>query len=229
MWQAVVEIELRKIGPTFLAFTLLILGYAVFSPTPLGSSDLGLLVLGAMQGKLLAGYLFNDLSPFVFSRPLSRRRLFLYRWALGLGCQAFTLLAMLALLALGVRQEVQSAMSNGVWYPMIRTHEMSGAWPLGLTSLLFYQAISFVVLRGRLQSRTRRAPRLGGRNFTGFSFVVIALFLVVVVQGSGASTVSEPPPSPDITMGCFVVYLAVLTLMTTLGALHCFQRLEIDA
>lgn len=252
MWQAIWKLAARRATPWYLAVLIVMVGYALFRHVPLGRDDLVPALLGAIQGWVLAFRLFRDppgVSAFVFSRPFSRRRLFLYRWLIGLGYQAVTLLLLLLLLAAGLREWVQVEMARSAWYPMARWYELSGLWPVGLVSLAVYQATCFVIVRNRLvrDSPSRfgskwhlvffathdRAVRFRSRVGKLVALVSTALIVVIAVLGlAHLAVVAHQSGSVRLSVTVargLLVYASVLVVMTTLGGLCCYRRLEVEA
>jgi hypothetical protein len=236
MWQAVWALAVRRTTLWYSVVLLIIAGTVLLSQSPLGGEDVGLVFLGAVQGWVLAFRLFTDppgVGAFVFSRPLSRRRLFWYRWLIGVGYQALTLLVLVVLLAGGLRQGIQAWMFHSRWYPMVRWYELSVLLPVGMGSLFSFQASCFVMLRNWLlgASKPRRASGFGRAVAVGF-LAAASLFGVVVLLGAAAEAVASrggPATLGGFDASVFLPYLAVLTIMTTLGSLHCYHRLEVEA
>lgn len=238
MWRAVWKIEARKTVPWYVVILLVLTGYTLFRFKPLGAGDLAPIALGSLQGVVLALRIFRESSgtaAFVFSRPVSRRRLFLYRWGLGLGLQALSLVVVGGLIVLGVRQTIQTRAFDSPWYPMVRWYELSVLLAMGLPSLFFYQVTCFVMLRNRLLAsmrarRTARWKRIGKAaalwGLLGFAlFTIAATGRAVDVDGGGSNWTSLALTPGEI----FRVYLGVLVAMTTLGGLRCYSLLEIEA
>ena len=236
MWQAIWKLAIHRTGLWYLVVVTPLAGYTLLKTDPLGSSDLVAALLGAALGCVLAVCLFGDppgVAAFVFSRPFSRRRLFLYRWLIGLGFQAITILALVALLAGGLRQWIHvSLYHHRLWYPMVRWYELSVVWPIGLASLFAYQATLLVMARNRLLRSSR--PKYAGLMRALRTIVdraLIAAFAIAVLAGAlwairivGSSSGVSPPVAPLI-----VPYLALVTVMTTLGGLYCYRQLEVEA
>jgi uncharacterized protein (DUF2062 family) len=232
MWYAVTRLEMHKTGSWFVPFLLLIVGYVLIVPSPLGGTDLGLVALGAILGKVLGGKLFQDapdVAAYVYSWPLSRRRLFLYRWVLGIGCHAIVGAAVAFVITSGARELVQVKLAQSVWYPMIRPYEIGAVWPVLLTSLLFYQATCFIVLKEQLSGRSRRQSRTGRRQVSLWFFLTITILILIVLYSSVAQSQSGPGPVDAEGIDILFGYLALLTVATTLGAMHCCRFVEIDA
>ena len=198
--------------------------------------DLVPAAFGGVQGCLLALGIFSDApgtQSFLFSRPFSRRRLFLYRWGIGLGFQALTLLVLLSVLALGARQGIQTRAFSSPWYPMVRWHEIAVLWPVGLTSILFYQATGFVILRNRLLA-SGRPVAVGHRKMTarvaflGALLVLCILLILGRFVFAGVAGGVSSTPFGLLLKRAFPVYLGALTVLATLASLHCYRRLEVE-
>lgn len=235
MWQAIWKLAIHGTGLWYLVVVTPLAGYTLLKTDPLGTSDLVAALLGAVLGCVLAFRLFRDPSgvdAFVFSRPFSRRRLFLYRWLIGLAFQAITTLLLVVLLAGGLRQWIHvSLYHHSLWYPMVRWYELSVLWPVVGTSLFAYQATLLVMARNRLL-RSSQAKRGGlmrklGRVVDG---ALIAAFAFAVLLGAlWANRLGSTGAAPLLTAPLVLPYLALMTVMTTLGGLHCYRQLEVEA
>jgi len=230
MWQTVWKIELRKTLPWFLGWLVIILVYALLRSAPFRSIDLMPVLLGAGLGATLAGRLFGDTrgtEAFVFSLPLSRARLFWYRWLLGLACQGLTLLALLGLLALGARQAVQTGLFRSPWYPMVRWYELSVLWPVGLGSLLAYQVVGYVMSRKRVLMVEQAALSLRWKRHVS---VICAVGGFVAGFGMFIGTDGQTPARlPSLPLLPLLAYTIAVVLLTTLSSLHCYRRMEVPA
>ena len=235
MWQAIWRLAIHRTGLWYLVVVIALVGYTLLKPDPLGSSDLVAGMTGAALGGVLAWCLFGDppgVAAFVFSRPFSRRRLFLYRWLIGLGFQAITILLLLAVLAGGLRQWIHvSLYHHSLWYPMVRWYELSVLWPVALASLFAYQAMLFIMVRSRLLRSPR--PKYAGSMRalrTIVHVMLIAAFAIVVLLG-GLWAVRLAPTGVSLLPAAPLVlpYVAVVTVMTTLGGLSCYRQLEVEA
>ena len=76
------KIDARKVLPYYAPILLLAIGFVLFWKTPLARDDWIVNLTACLQGMVTAWWLFQDSADtkgFVFTRPLSRRRLFLTR------------------------------------------------------------------------------------------------------------------------------------------------------
>ena len=235
MWRAIWKLAFRRTRLAYLLVATSLAAYVLLKTDPLGESDPVAVLLGAALGCVLAVCLFRDppgVAAFVFSRPFSRGRLFLYRWLIGLGLQAVTISALVGLLAGGVRLWLHvSFYGHPLWYPMVRWYELSVVWPVGLASLFAYQATLLVMVRNRLIRDSRgEGCRWIRRLGTIVDVVLIAAFALAALElaiwtvYTGGISVVSPWVAPLV-----IPYLALLTVMSTLGALYCYRQLEVDA
>jgi hypothetical protein len=236
MWTAVLKMDYRKAFVFYAPCLATACCYALFLPRPLYSDDATMALIGAAQGVLLAFGIFRDptnTQPFLFSRPLSRGKLFLSRWGLGIGFQIVTLAIVLALLALGCRGWFQRTYA---WSAMVKWYELSVLWPLGLASLVCYQVAmaGYLIRKVLVQERavTSRVPtrpqRKGGP----------VLLILVLGLASGAAILLVSLATIRCGIGhllpawaarAAIAYIVIIAVLTTASALHCFHRLEIEA
>jgi hypothetical protein len=237
MWRAIWQLAAHRTLTWYLPVFLLLSGYTLVVTHPLGI-DLPAVVFGALQGWVLAFRLFVDppaVSPFIFSRPFSRSRLFFCRWTIGLLLQALTLAVIFVIIASGLRQMTQVYLFRSAWYPMVRWFELSALWPIGLASLLTYQATCFVLLRRRFRGNRRISKfRLTGNA----AFMALAgMMAVIFVVGYVASRFMGVPypywerlPLATTSWSVLIFsYTVLLVATTTLASLYCYQHLEVDA
>ena len=107
----IVRIDARKVLPYYAPFLLLTVGYVLFEKKPLATGNLVVSLIlnltACLQGMVIAWTLFNDsggTAAFIFSRPLSRKRLFLTRWCLGISLQLMTVLAVFVIVSTGSKE-----------------------------------------------------------------------------------------------------------------------------
>ena len=214
----IIKIDVRKVLPYYIPSLLLIMGFVLFWNKPLTTSDLFLTpilnLIANLQGMLIAWMLFYDsggISAFIFSRPLSRKRLFLTRWCLGISCQLLTVLVVGVTIATGLRSAVQLLL-NSPYQPMVKWYELSILASFALYSLLGYQVVMFFRLRASVL--TVRPPTWRDNLKTVLVIVICVQFL------------------PGI-LGNFhplhyrLAYSALVIILGTLGSFHCYQRTEI--
>jgi hypothetical protein len=234
MYWAIWQLSARRTLTWHLPVLLALCGYTLFVTQPLGV-DLPATILGALQGWVLAYRLFVDpprVAPFVFSLPFSRTRLFLCRWAIGLLLQALTLVVIFAIIALGFRQLIQVYLFRSNWYPMVRWYELRMLWPVGLTSLVIYQATAFVLLRRRLRGSRRLSKTRLVANAAFAALVGMAALFPLV--GYTAARFEGAPPIyseffPQVMTWPALAYAAVLVVTATLASLHCSRNFEVNA
>ena len=212
----ILKIDVRKVLPYYAPFLLLTVGYVLFRKTPLGSDDWKVNLIACLQGMVVAWALFNDAEgteAFIFSRPLSRSRLFLIRWGFGISLQLLTIVAVFVTIAIGLRSGIQMLM-NSPYQPMVKWYELSVLGLIALYSILSYQIFMFLKLRLCIVSTRPRT----WRNLLGTGLVV-----VLCLQSLNTLDVIG---FRDQVM---VVYAALVTILGTLASLHCYRHLEIEA
>ena len=209
------KIDVRKVCPYYAPFLLLTVGYVLFQNTPLSSDDWRVNLVACLQGMVIAWRLFNDsggTGAFIFSRPLSRKRLFLTRWLTGLSFQLLTFMAVFATIATGLRSGLQLLMLSP-YQPMVKWYELSVLGPIALFSILGYQVVMFLKLRARIVS-------VGPSTWRDILGTVLVIVLCVPI--SGGLFTSSAPTHYQLT------YVALVTVLGTLASLHCYQHLEIE-
>ena len=209
------KIDARKVCPYYAPVLLLTVGYVLFRKTPLSSDDWRVNLIACLHGMVIAWRLFNDsrgTGAFIFSRPLSRKRLFLTRWLFGVSLQLLTITAVFATIATGLRSELQLLMLSP-YQPIVKWYELSVLGSITLFSILGYEVVMFLKLRARIVS-------VGPSTWRDILGTVLTIVLCVPISG-GLFTSSEPTHYQ-------LTYVALVTVLGTLASLHCYQHLEIE-
>ena len=209
------KIDVRKVCPYYAPILLLTVGYVLFQKTPLSSDDWRVNLIACLQGVVIAWCLFNDsggTGAFIFSRPLSRKRLFLTRWLIGLSFQLLTIMAVFATIATELRSGIQLLMQSP-YQPMVKWYELSVLGPIALFSILGYQVVMFLKLRARIVSLR---PSMW-RDILGTALAIV-LCVPILIR---LFTSSEP-------IHYRLTYVVLVTIAGTLASLHCYQHLEIE-
>ena len=216
----IVRIDARKVLPYYAPFLLLTVGYVLVEKMPLATGNLVVSLIlnltACLQGMVIAWTLFNDsggTAAFIFSRPLSRKRLFLTRWCLGISLQLMTVLAVFVIVSTGLRSWIQMLMDSP-YQPMVKWYELSVLGSFALYSILGYQVVMFLRLRASILSA--RAPTWRDNLRTVLVIVLCLQFL------PGIFANFQP-------LRYQLAYSALVIILGTLGSLHCYQRTEIEA
>jgi hypothetical protein len=227
MWE-LIKLELRK--------ALLIYGFAavgVFAtliehPGVLSPHHPALAFTGAFLGGLLAYSLFTDAPgtrAFLFSRPFTRRRLFLVRWGTGMVLIAVLLLAAATCLDVGLRQWAQVSMVNSPWYPMVRWHELSSLWSLACGTLLAYGATMWLLIKRDVAMVENKVG--GGRYYgaTGWFGLIpsclIALAIITRIRPFG--------PVYPVPLSLGIAYTLLITVALPMASLHVYRTLPVES
>ena len=216
----VMKIDVRKVLPYYVPVLLVISGFVLLWKTPLTTSDLilnpVLNSIACLQGMVIAWMLFNDsrgTAAFIFSCPLSRKRLFLTRWCCGILFQFLTILVVFAIISTGLRSWIQVLM-NSPYQPMVKWYELSILASFALYSLLGYQSVMFLRLRANIVS----ARPSTWRDNLGTVSVIALCFLVI----PGLIANIEP-------VHYQLTYATLVMVLGTLVSLHCYQCIEVEA
>lgn len=211
----VMKIDLRIVWPYYAPFLLLTVGLVSCQEKPLSTEDWGLNCLAFAQGVVVAWRLFHDSSgieSFIFSRPLSRLRLFVSRWCVGISLHLLTIVAIFLTIASGLRNGIQNLILSP-YQPTVKWYELSVLGSVALFSLLGYEIVMFFKLRWSIVGV--RPPTWQDVLGTIFA-VTLALFWYVAMARSIPSHLT-------------VVYTVLVAIAATLASFHCYQHMEIDA
>ena len=237
----ILKMDARKVLPYYAPVLLLTVGYVLFQESPLASNDWKLNLIACLQGMVIAWVLFNDAAGtevFVFSRPLSRVRLFFTRWAFGILFQLLTTVVVFFTVAIGLRSGIQVLM-NSPYQPMVKWYELSILGSIALYSILSYQIVMFLKLRHRVVS-------VGPRTWRDFIWIVLLCVLVgMILTGlfsnigpMGYQMMSWALMTKLVLVRFFtfsgpilnhLIYVVLVTIVGTLASLHCYQNLEIES
>lgn len=212
----ILKIDVRKVLPFYAPFLLVTVGYVLYRKTPLGSDDWVVNWIACLQGMIVAWMLFNDAAgteTFIFSRPLSRARLFLARWGFGISLQVLTIVVVFVAIAIGLRSGIQMLM-NSPYQPLVKWYELSILGSMALFSVLGYEIVMFLKLRKRIVSVRPRAWRdLLGTWFVGASCLLFLSGLIAY----------------GIQDYLTAIYAAIVTILGTLASLYCYRHLAVEA
>jgi len=237
MNRVIYQLAFRESGFFVVPVMSILLGYCLFQPTPLRHFDSVVLLLSVALGFGLGYFVFSDkpgVRSFLFSRAYSPKRFFLVRWSFGLGVIALTALVIVALIALGLRQGLQTSLFRNGWYPMIRWFELNVLWTFVTVSLLTYHTTLFWVVRYRfLGVRKHAKPYLWLRRIGSFLLIVGAV-IVVLTAGYGLAAdfflrISLPLEVIRFLQIIFVPPVIVQTILTPWFGVYCYQRQEIES
>lgn len=234
------KMDARKVLPYYAPVLLLTDGYVLFQETPLAGADWKLNLIACLQGTVIAWVLFNDaagVGAFVFSRPLSRMRLFLTRWAFGISLQLLTIAVVFLTVAIGLRSGTQMLM-NSPYQPMVKWFELSVLGSIALYSILSYEIVMFLKLRHRVVS-------VGPPTWHDIIWIVLICAIIGMILtglfsniGPMAYQMMSWALMTKLVLERFfaisgpmynhLIYLVLVTIVGTLASLHCYQNLEIE-
>lgn len=210
----IVKVDARRVLPYYIPFLLFTVGYVLFRKTPLVTGDAILNLIPCLKGMVIAWVLFtcsSSTDAFVFSRPLSRKRLFLTRWFFGISLQLLTIPAVFLIITSRLRSGIQILMDSP-YHPTVKWFELSVLVPMALFSILGYVVVMFLKLRWRIvrNSPSRWKEILG----TGFFSVICLLSMGELIDNHLQDYLIVP-------------YTLLVILFYTLASLHCYRHLEI--
>lgn len=211
----ILKIDVRKVLPYYAPFLLLTVGYVLLQRAPLSSEDGKVYLIACLQGIVIAWAIFNDAGgtgAFIFSRPLSRVRLFLTRWGFGISLQLLTVVAVFVMIAGGLRSGIQMLM-NSPYQPLVKWYELSVLGSVALYSILSYQIAMFLKLRLCILSARPSAWRY---------LIGTGLVVVLCLQSLNSMNVI------GFQNHVMVVYAVLVAILGTLASLHCYRHLEIE-
>ena len=225
---AMLKVELRKVWVYYVPFLVVIVFRALFQGKPLTKNEPVLAIMAICQGLFLALLLFRDpgvTRPFLFSRPLSRQRLFFIRWTLGLTLQVLTLIVLFAVIAFGARSWLH-VKAYSPYHPMVQWFELQVLWPVGLCSLLAYEIGMFLKLRAEILAT--RSNRWQDTLVQWLASALTVLLLFLPVFSSAIAPISEVLSNRMVIFG-LLAYVATITILATAASVHCYSHLEVDA
>ncbi len=237
----ILKMDARKVLPYYAPILLLTVGYVLFQETPLASADWKVNMIACLQGMVIAWVLFNDaagIGAFVFSRPLSRVRMFLTRWAFGISFQLLTIVVVFLTVASGLRGGIQMLM-NSPYQPMVKWYELSVLGSIALYSILSYEIVMFLKLRHRVVSA--RPPTW--RDFIWIVLICVLIGMILIGLFSNIGPIAYQMMSlalmTKLVLARFftisgpihnqLIYVVLVTIVGTLASLHCYQNLEIES
>ncbi len=218
--------DIRKTLPYYPGIMGALVALLLITNDVLDATNIFAVVLGVVQGWMLAYCIFRDpghTDAFLFSRPFARKHIFWNRWALGMSLQAMTLLVVYVLLATGVRMRLHEG--HMPQYPMIQPFELAVLWPIGLSSVISFQVVMFLIVHSHLSSPDASS----GMSKTWKRFVVkLACLLILMVFISGPIVLRAGMSEPSLRIGTgAIIYAALLIVLGTAASLKGYENMEI--
>ena len=224
MNRELLKAESRMVWRWYLPLLAVQAGYVLVVDRPLGTDELYVGLLAAVQGMMLALGLFSEhggTQSFLWSRPMTRRRLFLHRWGLGLAFQGLTLAALFLLLAGGVRSTLHVWRGNP-YFPMVRWFELTVLWPVAVYSLFAYQLTLF--LKVYVDLTWGSADSVRGAMLRGTLLKLGGVGVPAILVGWGDWYKTEIQWTPLELVG----YVAAAAVASTLAAAHAYRHTEVE-
>ncbi len=220
MNKSILQIELRKILPFYITALVVIISYVLFWPKPLMAGDGIIATAGFLQGFIITWIVFRDapaVECFLFSRGITRQRLFWNRWWLVAVLMILMLIIAAAVISAGLRCLI---FVNGPWHPMVKWYELNILWPLGLASVAGVSVRLFLLLRDRFLKPDKMLSTIRR---------VWKYILLVAAVGS-AVLLGRVIPHMEIAIDYLLIasfYVAGLLILSTATARSCFLNMEI--
>ncbi len=232
MFGGMIRYELRKAMPFYAPIMIIMIGYVLFRGRPLRGDDPMIMAMAIAQGWILSWAIFRDpenTRPFIFSRPFSRRRLFLVRWTSGLLIQAIGLAIIFLILITGLRSWLQIRLGS-LYHPRVRWLELEALPSIGLFSILSYEVGMFFKLRAEVSPY--RPKSLVRGIVQGLAIGLTALLLLDLFWGFVLSPwrIGLPIEIPPIPGGnpFPLIYIAVVSVLATVASILCYERMEVE-
>jgi len=206
---------LRKVWMFFLPVMLMLCGYVLFHGHPFGSGDTTAKYLGLLLGVTLAVGLFANpekVDSFIYTRAVSRKRLFILEWGTGYVFLIFTYVLIALLILLHIRSALHS---RSIFYPYVEMYDLHVLYPVCFASLLAYHVTGFMILatnyyygKGNIAIKILWGTLVLSFSWLGFSFLLF---------GRGDMSVS--------TAGLYTCLCLFLTVYTSY---RCYESTEIE-
>lgn len=234
------KFDVLRVAPYWLACAGAVLLAVLTEQAPLSTWGGWIAPAGAVLGIVSGWRLFADppsTRAYLFTRGLSRSRIFWNRWLLGFaGIVLVTGLAT-ATIVLGARDVCHRALGyeDAIYYPMIRRFELRCLPALfGMAALGYGVTIFAVVWRSLVTSK--RGSSLGSavrrmRDFAALSLSVLATLLIVeyLADDIGIEKLVWPFVSIWSSPAWQLAYLTICPLLMTVAAAHAWKHQEIPA
>ena len=217
--------ESLKVWWWYVPFLLLLILYCLARIQPLYYNDFYISMLCAVQGALLGYRIFNDplgTQSFMWSRPITRIRLFCTRWIMGVVFQVFTTLVVLTILAGGLRSWVQGT-QEGFYHPMVRWYELNTLWAVILPAwYCFHLTLFFKTYSEFVWNKPRTEIRLLQYGVMIPSIAVIMTYCLYHPQQHFQFMHS-------FGLTGMVVQVLMATMVMGCASLFCYQKMEVES
>jgi hypothetical protein len=222
------KVEFRKVWPFYSALLFLTVLYIIFAPTPLGKENFILSVFAALQGVILAVSVCQDpanTQAFLFSRSVSRKKIFIYRWCFSLLCQIITIAVLLFVMASGLRQYVQLSIFESPWFPYVRWFETSSIISFSGLSFFIFQVTMFFILEKKIKIRP---PSNNKKNAINNYLEIVCIVVMVIMMQSTLFRISMFKYDVMVLHRNIYFYTIFFACISTCISFHYFTRMEVE-
>jgi hypothetical protein len=229
-----------RIAALWLPAAAAVLYFVLSETAPLGEWSFNIEASAAVLGAVTAWRLYSGSAAvrcYLFTRGLSRSRIFWNRWALGMSGTIFVTGLAWLLIICGARATWHRAWGDydAAYYPMIQFFELRCLPALFGAAATAFCLTAFVVV-GRALAITRRSASAwtalrSTRDVIALGMGAMATWYAIEFLISGDDWATAIPAYLTICQSplCQIVYLVLCPALATWGAAHAWRHLEIAA
>ncbi|MCY2962302.1 MAG: hypothetical protein NT069_01390 [Planctomycetota bacterium] len=237
---ALLKYDLCRVLGWWIPAALVVWLIVLFDTAPLPVTESWLLVVAQLLGLATAWPLFSESSStlcYVFTRGMTRSRIFWSRWLLGMAFLGFMTATAWALIALGPRAHMHRVFEfdDAVFFPMVRDFESSCVVEILKLSAVVYCLTAFVLTLRKLLSPRRTSSLWGGlRTARDMAILTLAFLVIWTISQSLESSpfVARVAPAYALFEKAFWYWNPFFWLaaaLCTWSAAHIYRHLEIPA
>jgi hypothetical protein len=233
------KFDLIRLVGLWLPATVIVLLFVLAANAPLDTTTMPIIGSAALLGIVSGWLLFADppsIQVYLFTRGLSRQRIFWNRWCLGMaGIVLVTALAAV-LIGGGTRAEWHRRweFADAMFFPLIQRFEWRCLLTLFSSATLAFCLSAFATVRGCL-TQDRRGLIIGftvRRAVDAVGLVLAAWVMLAAIDSEFTLGQDSGVASYDLfwqTSSLPLLYLVVAPALATWGAAYGYRRMELPA
>ncbi len=228
MMRELMLFELRKTCLLYTASLLVLFGYILFRPSPHGFLDLILVFIAFVHGALIGGKIFYDkrcTQAFIFTLPLTKARLFVYRFIYGILLITISIFIILVLLASGMRNVLQQSLDS-LYFPYVIWYEFRVLYQIMLCTFFGYLFGMHTIIHAQLANYIEK-------NFSKyhnlFIFSLMSYHIIMNVITLTSLFKLESVVKIVVNDMFYIPFLLVVLLFSVCMPFYFYQHFEIDS
>lgn len=215
--------EYRKILPFYWNTLIILIFHILFWNHPHVGFDRILYLLLLIHVLAVGGTIFCDYKTdsFLFSLPISRKKLFAYRYLTGLLFLLLTLTIIFLLIALGFRCVIQLG-AKSPFFPMVMWYELNTVWSIGVFFFIAYSCFVYLCIWPRTFVSFKIQSRWS-TFFPGFMLAYAIIMFMLALETMRRKTVENHIDT------LLLIHFLVGSVLSIWISAKAYERMEIQS